>query len=90
MIEKAFKVVPGFSFFGKNIGIKDDTLDFGGILSSQVCQAAAVFTRNTMPGAPVLVGKEHIADGSLQAIIVNSKNGIVQKVFKKFFFLYIY
>ncbi len=77
MIEKAYKAVQGFSFFGKNIGIKDDTLDFGGILSSQACQAAAVFTRNTMPGAPVLVGKEHIADGVLQAIIVNSKNANV-------------
>lgn len=77
MIEIAYKAVPGFSFFGKNIGIKDDTLDFGGILSSQPCQAAAVFTRNTMPGAPVLVGKEHIADGQLQAVIVNSKNANV-------------
>jgi len=70
-------VVPGFSWFGKNIGIKDDTLDFGGILSDVPCQAAAVFTRNTMPGAPVLVGKDHLDDGVLQAIIVNSKNANV-------------
>jgi len=77
MIEKAYKAVQGFSFFGKNIGIKDDTLDFGGILATVPCQSAAVFTRNTMPGAPVLVGKEHIEDGRLQAIIVNSKNANV-------------
>ena len=77
MIEKAYKAVQGFSFFGKNIGIKDDTLDFGGILSTVPCQAAAVFTRNTMPGAPVIVGKEHVADGRLQAVIVNSKNANV-------------
>ncbi|MGH1471887.1 MAG: bifunctional glutamate N-acetyltransferase/amino-acid acetyltransferase ArgJ [Cellvibrionaceae bacterium] len=67
----------GFSWFGKNIGIKDETKDFGGILSDCACSAAAVFTRNTMPGAPVVIGKKHIKDGSLQAIIVNSKNANV-------------
>ena len=77
MIEKNIQRVPGFSWFGKNIGIKDETLDFGGILSDVPCNAAAVFTRNTMPGAPVIVGKEHIANGQLQAIIVNSKNANV-------------
>lgn len=77
MIEERIQIVPGFSWFGKNIGIKDKTFDFGGILSDVPCQAAAVFTRNTMPGAPVLVGKEHLRDGRLQAVIVNSKNANV-------------
>uniref|UniRef100_UPI0038B25DE6 bifunctional glutamate N-acetyltransferase/amino-acid acetyltransferase ArgJ n=1 Tax=Geomesophilobacter sediminis TaxID=2798584 RepID=UPI0038B25DE6 len=70
-------MVPGFSWFGKNIGIKDKTLDFGGILADVPCQAAAVFTKNTIPGAPVQVGREHIKDGLLQAVIVNSKNANV-------------
>ena len=77
MIEKKIQIVPGFSWFGKNIGIKDETLDFGGILADVPCQAAGVFTRNTMPGAPVLVGREHLRDGRLQAVIVNSKNANV-------------
>lgn len=77
MIEERIQIVPGFSWFGKNIGIKDKTMDFGGILSDVPCQAAAVFTRNTMPGAPVLVGKEHLRNGLLQAVIVNSKNANV-------------
>ena len=77
MIEERIQLVPGFSWFGKNIGIKDKTLDFGGILSDIPCQAAGVFTRNTMPGAPVLVGKEHLRNGLLQAVIVNSKNANV-------------
>jgi glutamate N-acetyltransferase / amino-acid N-acetyltransferase len=76
-MEKRVRIVPGFSWFGKNIGIKDGTLDFGGILADVPCQAAGVFTRNTMPGAPVLVGKEHLRDGLLQAVIVNSKNANV-------------
>lgn len=77
MIEERIQVVPGFSWFGKNVGIKDKTLDFGGILADIPCRAAGVFTRNTMPGAPVLVGREHLRDGRLQAVIVNSKNANV-------------
>lgn len=76
-MEERVTVVPGFSWFGKNIGIKDKSLDFGGILSDVPCQAAGVFTRNTMPGAPVVVGREHLRDGMLQAVIVNSKNANV-------------
>jgi len=76
-MEGIIRVVPGFSWFGKNIGIKDGTPDFGGILSDVPCQAAGVFTRNTMPGAPVIVGREHLRNGILQAIIVNSKNANV-------------
>ncbi len=77
MIEERIQTVEGFSWFGKNIGIKDKTLDFGGILSDVPCQAAGVFTKNTMPGAPVLVGREHLKNGLLQAVIVNSKNANV-------------
>lgn len=69
--------VPGYRWFGTNIGIKDDSLDFGGLLSTVPANAAAVFTRSTMPGAPVLVGREHVRDGRLQAVIVNSKNANV-------------
>jgi glutamate N-acetyltransferase/amino-acid N-acetyltransferase len=77
MIDERIQLVPGFSWFGKNIGIKDSALDFGGILSDGPCQAAGVFTRNTMPGAPVLIGREHLKNGLLQAVIVNSKNANV-------------
>jgi glutamate N-acetyltransferase/amino-acid N-acetyltransferase len=76
-MEGIIRIVPGFSWFGKNIGIKDGTLDFGGIFSDVPCQAAGVFTRNTMPGAPVVVGREHLRNGILQAVIVNSKNANV-------------
>ena len=77
IMQAKIKVVPGFSWFGKNVGIKDSSLDFGGIFSDVPCQAAAVFTRNTMPGAPVVIGKKHVANGILQAVIVNSKNANV-------------
>jgi glutamate N-acetyltransferase/amino-acid N-acetyltransferase len=35
--------------------------------------AAAVFTQNHFPGAPVLLGRETIANGVLRGIVVNSK-----------------
>jgi glutamate N-acetyltransferase / amino-acid N-acetyltransferase len=69
--------VPGFRFLGKNIGIKDHTPDFAVAVADRPCAAAAVFTRNNFPGAPVIVGREHVASGRLQAIVVNSKNANV-------------
>lgn len=67
----------GFFSFGTNIGIKDKTKDFGVIYSETPCKAAAVFTKNNFPGAPVIVGREHIRDGILQAVVINSKNSNV-------------
>lgn len=67
----------GFYSFGKNIGIKDTSLDFAVIYSDVRCHAAAVFTRNNFPGAPIYVGRDHIQDGYLQAIVINSKNSNV-------------
>jgi len=65
--------VCGFSWLGISLGIKDESLDFGVIASDCECSAAGVFTRNNLPGAPVIVGRENIENGRLQAIVVNSK-----------------
>ena len=65
--------VQGFLWMGRNIGIKDQSLDFGVLAAAHPCSAAAVFTRSNLPGAPVIVGREHAAKGTLQAIVVNSK-----------------
>ncbi len=67
----------GFLSFGKNIGIKDESLDFAVIYSEVVCEAASVFTLNQYPGSPIIVGREHVRDGKLQAIVINSKNSNV-------------
>src|SRR5919199_5219565 len=67
----------GFLAVAKNVGIKDDTLDLTVIHSSVRAHAAAVFTRSRFPGAPVIVGRAHVADGFAQAIVVNSKNANV-------------
>ncbi|HMA80088.1 MAG TPA: bifunctional ornithine acetyltransferase/N-acetylglutamate synthase, partial [Candidatus Binatia bacterium] len=67
----------GFLALAKNVGIKDQTLDLTVIYSIVRSRAAAMFTRNRFPGAPVIVGKKHIADGYAQALVINSKNANV-------------
>jgi glutamate N-acetyltransferase/amino-acid N-acetyltransferase len=67
----------GFLSLAKNAGIKDETLDLTVIYSTVRARAAAMFTRNRFPGAPVIIGRKHIADGFAQALVINSKNANV-------------
>lgn len=67
----------GFLSLAKNVGIKDNTLDLTVIYSTVRARAAAMFTRNRFPGAPVIVGRKHIANGYAQAQVINSKNANV-------------
>ena len=67
----------GFLSLAKNVGIKDNTLDLTVIYSEVRARAAAMFTRNRFPGAPVIVGRKHIANGYVQALVINSKNANV-------------
>src|SRR6478672_7470211 len=74
---KEFFHPQGFFSLAKNVGIKDSTLDLTVIYSTLRARAAALFTRNRFPGAPVIVGRKHIADGFTQALVINSKNANV-------------
>ena len=67
----------GFLSLAKNVGIKDSTLDLTVIYSTVRARAAAMFTRNRFLGAPVIVGRKHIAKGFVQALVINSKNANV-------------
>lgn len=67
----------GFRTCAKNIGIKDTTLDFTVIASDVSASAAALFTQNRFCGAAIVVGREHVANGQLQAFVINSKNANV-------------
>src|ERR1051326_4430875 len=75
--KKEFVQPKGYLSLAKNVGIKDDTLDLTVIYSEKRARAAAMFTRSRFPGAPVIVGRKHIADGFAQALVVNSKNANV-------------
>ncbi len=67
----------GFRSCAKNIGIRDETLDFTVIASDVPAAAAAMFTQSRFCGAAITVGREHVADGQLQAFVINSKNANV-------------
>ena len=69
------KNVPGFLLSGVSAGLKKNgKKDLALIFSTVPARASAIFTKNLLKGAPVLVGKERIAGGLCQAIIVNSVN----------------
>jgi glutamate N-acetyltransferase/amino-acid N-acetyltransferase len=67
----------GFRSCAKNIGIKDSTLDFTIITSDVPASAAAMFTQNLFCGPTISVGRKHVANGQLQAFVINSKNANV-------------
>jgi glutamate N-acetyltransferase/amino-acid N-acetyltransferase len=46
--------------------------DLGLLFSERGCEAAAVFTRNVVKGAPLLVTREAIEGGEVRAVVVNS------------------
>jgi glutamate N-acetyltransferase/amino-acid N-acetyltransferase len=64
--------VAGFRFSGVRCGIKERGLDLALIASDRPASAAGIFTRSTVPGAPVLLSKQRLRAGRAQAIVVNS------------------
>ncbi len=65
----------GFKFSGIHAGIKkNDQKDLGLVYCEQPAVAAALFTRNKVIAAPVILGKDKIRSGLCQAVLVNSGN----------------
>ena len=66
----------GFRANGIHCGIRRNQTkkDLALIVSDCVANAAAVYTTNLVKGAPLLVTRQHLADGKAQAIICNSGN----------------
>jgi glutamate N-acetyltransferase / amino-acid N-acetyltransferase len=63
----------GFTCASRNCGLKPVGNDLSVFYSEAPATAAAVFTQNRFPGAPVVVGREIIRKGRLRAVVVNSK-----------------
>jgi glutamate N-acetyltransferase/amino-acid N-acetyltransferase len=63
----------GFRCAATLCGLKPQGKDLALFASDSECAAAAVFTRNHVAGAPVLLGREQITRGRLQAVVVNSR-----------------
>jgi glutamate N-acetyltransferase/amino-acid N-acetyltransferase len=67
--------VKGFRFAGVYSGVKaDDALDLGLVVADEPAVAAAVFTRNRVRAAPVVLSERRLKSGLCQAILVNSGN----------------
>src|SRR5688572_33285957 len=63
----------GFRTASRNCGLKPSAKDLAMFVSEVDAAAAAVFTRNHFPGAPIILGRETIRGGRLRAIVANSK-----------------
>lgn len=68
--------VPGFSAAGITAGLKKSGKKDLAVIANNGPQhaAAAVFTRNKVFAAPVKLTRQHVGNGSLRAVIINSGN----------------
>lgn len=67
----------GFRAAGLHVGVKThnkNKKDLALIVSDTMCSVAAVYTKNAVKAAPILVDKQHLQDGKAKAIIANSGN----------------
>jgi glutamate N-acetyltransferase/amino-acid N-acetyltransferase len=65
----------GFKASAVYAGIKTkQTPDVGLLVCDTIASAAAVFTTNKVFAAPVKIGREHVAQGKLRGVVVNSGN----------------
>jgi glutamate N-acetyltransferase/amino-acid N-acetyltransferase len=67
----------GFKASGIHVGVKTNNLnkkDLALIVSDTDCTAAAVYTKNVVKAAPLLITKEHLKNGHARAVLANSGN----------------
>ena len=76
IIEGGVCAAKGFKAGALHCGIRKSQTkkDLAMIRSDCLCNAAAVYPKNQVKAAPVLLTKEHLADGKAQAVIINSGN----------------
>ena len=66
--------VRGIKCWGAHSGIKSLRRDLAIIYSEVPASAAAVFTQNKVLAEPIKLSQKHIADGKIQAIVINAGN----------------
>ena len=66
----------GFVAGGLHCGVRKnkDKKDLAMIACETPCTAAALYTQNKVFGAPIAVTREHLKDGTAQAVVCNSGN----------------
>jgi len=71
-VRRESRPVAGFRAVGLHAGIKPSEPDLAMIVSDEIANVAAVFTRSTVVGAPVVVSRERVAHGRARGVVVNS------------------
>ena len=76
MMEGGATAAQGFVAGGIHCGVRKNKSkpDLAMIYSEKPCTAAAVYTRNLVKGAPILVTQKNLANGTAKAVICNSGN----------------
>ncbi|GEN83927.1 arginine biosynthesis bifunctional protein ArgJ [Sporosarcina luteola] len=64
----------GFKAVGIHCGLKHKKYDLAVLLSEVPASVAGVFTTNAIQAAPLIVTKEAVQNGKMQAVIINSGN----------------
>ena len=64
----------GFQASGLNCGVKVGDKDLALVYSEVEASGAAVYTKNKVQAAPIQVCREHLADGMVRAVVLNSGN----------------
>jgi len=76
-IEGGVCAAKGFRASGMHVGVKTkktDKKDLALIVADCDCRAAAVYTRNIVKSAPLLVTKDHLGNDRARVVIANSGN----------------
>jgi len=70
------KIPQGFQFAGIHCGIKkaSSTEDISLVVADTPCVAAAVYTKNQVVAAPVILDRERTPSSNIRAVITNSGN----------------
>ena len=76
LIKSGITAAKGFTTGAIHCGIRNNKSkkELALIVSQVPCQTAAVYTKNKVKAAPLLLNKKHLVNGQAQAICVNSGN----------------
>ena len=76
LIKSGITAAKGFTTGAIDCGIRNNKSkkELALIVSQVPCQTAAVYTKNKVKAAPLLLNKKHLVNGQAQAICVNSGN----------------
>lgn len=74
MLIKNITGVKGIKCWGLHSGVKSMRRDLAMIYSEVPAAAAATFTQNDVVAEPIKISREHVKDGKIQAIVINSGN----------------